>query len=1456
MENRRFLQIIIFLIILIIPNRTFGYGLDTHSLLTDETIKFYNTRFFDNIPENLRDFLIDGSRHEESFPRPKNHFYDPVNNRGLETLGISHNSSPVWANSSDKQNEAQYKITAAIASVLTAIKEKRISALSTETDFTWDRAKEFYLQGDKEKAMYLLGHILHLIQDSSIPAKTRNDVILVKEEKPYETWTEKFTSNNRDFTLPRRLKNKEPFVLSNLHSYFYGVASYSNNNFFSKNTIGIQSYPTPTSNILEAELNGYFRFGYDEEFGRYHLVKEKNPGNHNYSSNFKKNMTLDDDNNLIFKDYWSMLSTKAVQYGAGVMDLFFREVEAIEDDPVKLAEFIEKEDEKSFIGKIVDAIKQTFGSKEEFEKTEEISLLENRESEEISDIISGKTVLCSFNIDNFPTRNALIINEVAWMGNNEDFYNEWIELKNISDESIDISGYQIIDEKEQVQFVIPPETILSPGGFYLIERDNDNSAPPPADGIYNGSLSNNDEGLKLFDNQCALLDKVEADPDWPAGNNSTKQTMERGLGLSWHNSLEAGGTPRAENLVPKEEAKENLPDNISDEENANKENSLAKIETEDDRRNSAATSSIQEFSGCSDGQININTASKSDLDILSGIGSTYAQRIIELREKELFLSIDDLVRVSGLAEKKVSDIKNQGLACAAHSSDDTFEPYQAPVYYGGGGGGGSSNQPPSGSSDNSENDEPVDYKILVSEIKVESLSSSKDEFIELFNPNDFEISLNNWALKKKTSGGTESNLVSKASFSGTIPSEGYFLIVPQTSSSTEGYTGTTIPDINYSGSTYSISSDNTVLLYDPDGDLVDKVGFGSVSDYETATTTNPTPDYSISRKDDNDTDNNSDDFIISIPSPKNSETSGGFIAPEELTETSSSTEPEELPDDRSAPTSTTPLSVNYNPDDLSISFNWGSYEDYNGSSEDILYVIKEYSSPGTVIFSSTTLNYSKRIYEVGRDYTFSFQAFDRGGLGSTITTSTISIPSLIDDFYLYKDTRGASSTSYLAEFRYQNYPFIPDSYRGNANDSWKAVVLYLNSEADENNEILNTSGNWNVDSENALYVGYDDCGSASWRERNGIILPDNENRCDSVGGGLVYTGVDLEKYKPTENNRLILELASSTSELSLDSNDYVTMAFYSFLSSGGGNQSLKLTAVDKTKYHFQDMTPQHESPVMGDLETDFDGESNLTISWAEANDPDTINSELTYEINFVDTSEDPSAGFSEDEWIENNTSTSYIKTVTLGDKYLIGVRAKDDFNNYSNVSTVIWEHPESYFSPETEFLEHVVSSSTSVGINQLEDGMVYQAINFNPLTGDRLINLDGSTSTEFTVVIKQLGSAQVHLWLDRYNFDGSKCNLSVFRQYDYIVTDGYYPPDDDWEKKKVSFDINHTFNNGCYIIKLSKEQSQGMYIYGSNDDFSYSFGQTFTRDDDFNFVDQIGLENIYFESDINLGTIP
>lgn len=172
--------------------------------------------------------------------------------------------------------------------------------------------------------------------------------------------------------------------------------------------------------------------------------------------------------------------------------------------------------------------------------------------------------------------------------------------------------------------------------------------------------------------------------------------------------------------------------------------------------------------------------------------------------------------------------------------------------------------------------------IVISEVQIEGVTAT-DEFVELYNPTGSAIDLTGYRLSKKTSGGSLSNLLT--SMSGTIPAHGFFLITHPT-----GYTGISATDATYSTAS-SMAADNTVILFSDAGVTVaDKVGLGAATDFETATTTNPSSGTSIERKaqvssnslsmgiggaDENfgnaeDSDNNASDFIErSAPQPQN-----------------------------------------------------------------------------------------------------------------------------------------------------------------------------------------------------------------------------------------------------------------------------------------------------------------------------------------------------------------------------------------------------------------------------------------------------------------------------------------------------------------------------------------------------------------------------------------------------------
>jgi len=61
-------------------------------------------------------------------------------------------------------------------------------------------------------------------------------------------------------------------------------------------------------------------------------------------------------------------------------------------------------------------------------------------------------------------------------------------------------------------------------------------------------------------------------------------------------------------------------------------------------------------------KIEINTASKKELENIVNIGTVVAQRIVDYRNEHAFYSIEDLLNVTGIGESTLENIKKQGLA--------------------------------------------------------------------------------------------------------------------------------------------------------------------------------------------------------------------------------------------------------------------------------------------------------------------------------------------------------------------------------------------------------------------------------------------------------------------------------------------------------------------------------------------------------------------------------------------------------------------------------------------------------------------------------------------------------------------------------------------------------------------------------------------------------------------------
>jgi len=145
----------------------------------------------------------------------------------------------------------------------------------------------------------------------------------------------------------------------------------------------------------------------------------------------------------------------------------------------------------------------------------------------------------------------VIINEIAWMGTESSYNDEWIELYNGSSFNLSLEGWQLIAEDGSPIINLSGE--ITAGDFYLLERTDDETVPDvKADLIYKGSLNNEGEYLRLVDKDGLLIDEVNCLSGWFAGDNKTKATMEREETSedplqNWQKSQAPGGTPKAKN---------------------------------------------------------------------------------------------------------------------------------------------------------------------------------------------------------------------------------------------------------------------------------------------------------------------------------------------------------------------------------------------------------------------------------------------------------------------------------------------------------------------------------------------------------------------------------------------------------------------------------------------------------------------------------------------------------------------------------------------------------------------------------------------------------------------------------------------------------------------------------------------------------------------------------------------
>lgn len=159
--------------------------------------------------------------------------------------------------------------------------------------------------------------------------------------------------------------------------------------------------------------------------------------------------------------------------------------------------------------------------------------------------------------------------------------------------------------------------------------------------------------------------------------------------------------------------------------------------------------------------------------------------------------------------------------------------------------------------------------VVINEISIDSVSGTggtEDDWVELYNPTDEPVDVSGWSVQKTA--GSGGSLV-KVILSGTIPAQGYFLIVRNGSATNEDLKASA--DM-LAATSFSLSAGNSVYLLNNNDDvisvsdenIVDLAGFGQTYFYEGVAPVPSIPEgKSVARiPAGEDTDQNSVDFKV------------------------------------------------------------------------------------------------------------------------------------------------------------------------------------------------------------------------------------------------------------------------------------------------------------------------------------------------------------------------------------------------------------------------------------------------------------------------------------------------------------------------------------------------------------------------------------------------------------------
>ena len=164
---------------------------------------------------------------------------------------------------------------------------------------------------------------------------------------------------------------------------------------------------------------------------------------------------------------------------------------------------------------------------------------------------------------------GVVINEIAWMGTPVEGVEEkqwWryelLELFNAGDQEVSLQGWRVeLRSGELLEFTILLYGVLPAKEYFLVGASDKISGLNVNYATLSGKFKNSGQRVVLKDGAGLVVEEIDAQEGWFAGDNELKLTMERRFfdravadPENWGSSAIEGGTPKAQNSVFGKEA--------------------------------------------------------------------------------------------------------------------------------------------------------------------------------------------------------------------------------------------------------------------------------------------------------------------------------------------------------------------------------------------------------------------------------------------------------------------------------------------------------------------------------------------------------------------------------------------------------------------------------------------------------------------------------------------------------------------------------------------------------------------------------------------------------------------------------------------------------------------------------------------------------------------------------------